>query len=124
MDWLLVGDLRGMVRERWRQYGLDPDMPLPALAHRDTRVEALGDQLNKSNRQLAELREQFAALRNELADLRGRAAAEAEARQGPGPRPPFKGTGGNGGSPEVPRGPLRGRGGERGTQGRLFPDPP
>ena len=45
MDWLLVGDLRGMVRERWRQYGVDPDMPLPALAHRDTRVEALGDQL-------------------------------------------------------------------------------
>jgi hypothetical protein len=44
MDWLLVGDLRGMVRERWRQYGVDPDMPLPALAHRDTRVEALGDQ--------------------------------------------------------------------------------
>jgi hypothetical protein len=39
MDWLLVGDLRGMVRERWRQYGVDPDMPLPALAHRDTRVE-------------------------------------------------------------------------------------
>ena len=74
MDWLLVGDLRGMVRERWRQYGVDPDMPLPALAHRDTRVEALGDQLNKSNRQLAELREQFAALRNELAELRGEAA--------------------------------------------------
>ena len=90
MDWLLVGDLRGMVRERWRQYGVDPDMPLPALAHRDTRVEALGDQLNKSNRQLAELREQLAALRNELAELRGRAAAEAEARQGPGPRPPLK----------------------------------
>ena len=43
MDWLLVGDLRGMVRERWRQYGVDPDMPLPALAHRDTRVEVLGD---------------------------------------------------------------------------------
>jgi hypothetical protein len=63
MDWLLVGDLRGMVRERWRQYGVDPDMPLPALAHRDTRVEALGDQLNKSNRQLAELREQLAAPR-------------------------------------------------------------
>ena len=80
-----------MVRERWRWHDAAPDMPLPALADRDvTRVEALGDQLNKSNRQLAELREQLAALRNELAELRGRAAAEAEARQGPGPRPPLK----------------------------------
>ena len=28
--WLLVGDLQGIVRERWRRHGADPNIRLPA----------------------------------------------------------------------------------------------
>ena len=81
MGRFLLGGLHGLVRERWRWHDAAPDMPLPALVDRDvTRVEALGDQLNKSNRQLAELREQLAAPRTKWPNCAASCAGEPQPR--------------------------------------------